>query len=127
MTPFESWLAMLSVPGWIVAAGLGGALIGERARRKAAERFARFGAFDGPTATRLPDQPDPELRAMTAGRHAEANRRFSEDTIRRGTRTLIEEARAEGRSLSETAARDQAIAMLYGGFESDADLPEAGL
>lgn len=127
MTGFETWLAILCVPGWIVAAGMTGVWYGERARRQAAERLAQYGLIDGPQATRLPDRPDAEHAAMTIGRHAEANRRFSDDTIRRGARSLMDEAEAEGRQLSEKEAREQAIAMLYGGFETDADLPAAGL
>lgn len=126
MTPLL-WALVVAAGGWSAAALMLGLWLGERARRRATERLVQFGIFDGPQAARLPDRPDAEQRAMTVGRHAEANRRFSEETIRRGSEALLAEARAEGRSLSAKDARDQAIAMLYGGFETDADLPAGDL
>lgn len=118
-------LAIAGLIGWIVGAAFLGLWLGERGRRMAAERRETHGTALAPQAARLPDQPDSESIARVVGR-AEANRRFSEETIRRGMDQLKAEAESLGVPLSDADAREQALAMLNGALESEPDVVELG-
>jgi hypothetical protein len=118
-------LAIAGLVGWVVGAMFFGLWLGERGRRMAAERRETHGTPLEPQAARLPDQADSESLARTVGR-AEANARFSEDTVLRGMAQLKAEAESIGQTLSDVAARAQALAMLHGTLETEPDVVELG-
>lgn len=106
------------------AALMAGLWLGERGRRVTAELREVAGSPLAPAAERRPDAPlDAEARAISFG-SAAADRRFSEETIRRGVEQIKREARELGVPISEKDAREQALAMLGGAGLDAPDLPE---
>lgn len=99
----------LSVLGWIVAALMGGLWWGERGRCRAAERWAITGTPDGkPKAVSMVPALEAEDRV-----HA-SNQEYSEETIERGVKEVMDAAKQQGLPMNEETARREVTALLVG-------------
>lgn len=97
--------------GW-AAVGLSiGLWVGERGRRQAAERLLTFGSPEGHTGAPTSERVNPEAEDRLI---AEVQR-FSEDTVERATRGLMEQAKMAGyEGYTEAQAKRDALDMLHG-------------
>lgn len=102
---------LLAVLGWIVAALMVGLYLGERGRRRAAERWAVTGLPDTgsppPAVSRVPSE-EAEDRFR---REAQA---FTEEAVERGVAQLLEDAKAAGMTVDQKKLRADVERMLAG-------------
>jgi len=96
-----------------LAAGALGLWWGERGRRLAAERWAVSGSPLGARPAQvMPGLPEPEERMAGV---SDSGRVISQDTIARGAKRLMDDFRADGRTLSQADAEGMAMQMLLHG------------
>ena len=95
--------------GWIVAALMAGLWWGERGRRVAAERWLVSGAPDAaPKAVSMAPSKEAE------DRYAESVQEYSKETVDRGVKEMMAQAKLAGVTVSEADIRRDVESMLSG-------------
>jgi histone H3/H4 len=102
---------LIAAAGWIVAALLVGLWLGERGRRRSAERLLVTGLPDvetpPPAVSRVPSE-EAEDRFQ---REAQA---YTDEAVERGTAQLVEDAKAAGITVDRKQIRRDVEKMLSG-------------
>lgn len=104
-------LVALAVGGWIVAALMVGLYLGERGRRRAAERWAVTGLPDTgtppPAVSRVPS-------AEAEDRFQREAQAYTEEAVERGVQQLLDDAKAAGITVDQKELRRDVERMLSG-------------
>lgn len=104
---------LLAFTGWLAAALMVGLWFGERGRRRSAERWAVTGSPHTPKAVSMAPSKEAE------DRFTESVQEYSKETVDRGVKQMMADARTQGIEVSEADIRRDVENMLLDGGAMD--------